>query len=197
MDIKELKKLYLDEQHTVKEVADKMGSSFWKVYDAMRENNIPRRGFSEANYIQYGKYKPKFLLTEKVDAKTECLKIAGVMLYWAEGYKGNSGIDFANSDPEMIKLFLTFLRKVCGISESRLRVYLYAFEDQNLNNLKKFWSSVTQIPVSQFSKPYVRKFKPDVSRRRMPRGLIHIRYYDKKLLHIILKWIKEYASSFK
>ncbi len=195
MAIKEIKNLYVDEKYTVREVADKLGLSYWTVYNEMIKNDIPRRGPSEANYINYDKYKPKFSLRERSNTEDEYLKIAGIMLYWGEGLKKGDGIDFANSDPEMIKIFLRFLRQICGINESRLRVYLYAYEDQDIENLKNFWNKVTQISLTQFSKPYVRKGNVNLSGRKMPMGLIHIRYYDKKLLQTVLNWIEEYISA--
>ena len=198
MNIEKIRNLYMDEQNSVEEVAEKLGLSFWKVYNLMRENNIPRRDYSQANYVKYSRFKPRFLLKENLDLNDEHLKIAGIMLYWAEGYKGGYGVDFANSDPRMIKLFLLFLRNICGIKEERLRVYLYIHEDKNIDGIKKFWNGVTQIPISQFNKPYIKKVKPDSKNRaKMPNGLIHIRYYDKKLLHIILNWIDEYIGSLK
>ncbi len=195
--IEKIKDLYINKKHSVKEIAGELNISFWNVYDMMRKNDIPRRDPSAANYIRYAACKPKFVINEKVSAQDNILKIAGIMLYWAEGSKGGDGIDFANSDPEMIRIFLRFLRNICGISESRLRVYLYAYEGQNLNDLKSFWSELTQIPISQFTKPYVRKGNANLSGRKMLKGLIHIRYHDKKLLHTVLSWIKYYISSFK
>ncbi len=194
--IKEIKNLYLDEKRTVKEIADELGISFWKVYSLMQRNHIPRRGCSEANYLHYDRYKAKFFIKKNIDTKNEYLKIAGIMLYWAEGTKQGDTVDFANSDPQMIKIFLRFLREICGIAESRPRIYLYAFSDQNIEELKKYWSKVTQIPLAQFTKPYIRKFKPNLKDRRMPYGLIHVRYNDKRLLARIRSWQKDYIEYF-
>jgi len=62
------------------------------------------------------------------------------MLYWAEGFQSEKAkmIDFANSKPEMISLFLKFLRQICGIDENRLRAYLYCYENQSPQKLIKF-----------------------------------------------------------
>ncbi len=162
----------------------------------MQKNNIPRRGYSEANYAHYDRYKPKFLIKKNINAKDEYLKIAGIMLYWAEGAKHRYTVDFANSDSQMIKIFLRFLREICGIAESRLRIYLYAFSDQNIDELKKYWSRITQVPIAQFTKPYVRNVNPTLKDRRMPYGLIHIRYNDKKLLDCIMSWLRKYIENF-
>jgi transcriptional regulator with XRE-family HTH domain len=37
--------------------------------------------------------------------------IAGCMLYWAEGAKDRNQLQFANSDPNMVRFFVDFLRK--------------------------------------------------------------------------------------
>jgi hypothetical protein len=116
------------------------------------------------------------------------------MLYWAEGARSGNTVDFANSDSQMIKIFLRFLREICGIAENRLRIYLYAFSDQNIIVLKKYWSKITQVPESKFIKPYIRKVNSRLKDRRMPYGLIHIRYNDKRLLECIKGWLNEYIS---
>jgi len=50
------------------------------------------------------------------------------------------------------------------------------------------------IPKNQFSKPYVRKDFKIEKVNKMPRGLVHIRYYDVKLLRQILSDIDIIAS---
>ena len=119
----------------------------------------------------------------------------GAMLYWGEGYKGSHEspaglVDFANSDPEMIQMFLKFLRAVFYLDESKFRVYLYCHSNQNLKDIMDFWSNLTSIPITQFSKPYIKK--DFGSKRVMSHGLVHIRYYDKKLLLEIKKMIDSY-----
>ncbi len=47
------------------------------------------------------------------------LFLAGVALYWAEGYrKGDGEFGFTNSDPRMIKLILKWLTETCGVLQS-------------------------------------------------------------------------------
>ena len=61
-------------------------------------------------------------------------------------------------------------------------------------DLKKYWHSVTNISLSQFTKPYIRKGNSNLSKRKLLYGLVHIRYNDKKLLETIKYWIDEYIS---
>lgn len=123
--------------------------------------------------------------------------VAGVMLYWGEGsqWAGERIVDFANSNPAMIKVFIHFLREICGVEEKRLRCYLYCYSTQSVDDLIEFWSSLTVIPKVQFTKPYVRHdFNPDKI-GKMPHGLIHIRYGDKKLLTLFREWIKNTSEN--
>jgi len=118
------------------------------------------------------------------------LFIAGITLYWAEGSKTTDGtVDFANSDPKMVKLFLRYLRECCRVAEDKLRILLYCYANQDIEKLKNYWSKVTKIPVNQFTKPYKRKDFLEEKVDKLPKGLVHIRYSDKKLLNQILDMI--------
>lgn len=191
-------RLYHEEKLSTIKIADKLGVTEWVVLNFMRRKSIPRRSFQEANQIVFANKPLSFSLRKHLSEKDQKLKAAGIFLYWGEGAQlqgKNSGVDFANNNPEMIKVFLKFLRRICGINESRLRVFMYCYTDQNIENLLKYWHNITSIPLHQFTKPYVRKdFQQNG--RKMQYGLIHIRYADKKLLVQIDSWIKEYTNLF-
>lgn len=142
----------------------------------------------ESKPLSYG---IKTLLTRE----EEDLKLAAVMLYWAEGYKvGKGTIDFANSDPAMAVLFRTFLARICNVDESRLRCALYCYEGQDVPLIMEYWSKLLQVPKAQFTKTYIKKGDPGVRGPRMIHGLVHVRYCDTKLLRQILAWISEYQQ---
>jgi hypothetical protein len=127
--------------------------------------------------------------------KEQKLKLMGIMAYWCEGSKSthhnNCRVDFANCDPQMMKIFILFLRKICGIDETRLRMSIYGYSNQDINKITKYWSRLLKVPCSKFIKPYVRT-DFDISKKdRMPYGLAHIRYHDKKLLILIKNWIED------
>ena len=46
--------------------------------------------------------------------------LLGCMLYWAEGAKSRNSVKFCNSDHEMVRTFLTFLRGPCGVAEEQI-----------------------------------------------------------------------------
>lgn len=183
---------------SVREIADKLKVSIDSAYYFFRKNNIQRRNRAEAKNNSYEREKASFNLKNNLSISDKQLRIAGVMLYWGEGSKwqGEKIVDFANSDTDMIKVFLRFLREVCVVNEEKLRVYLYCYANQNQESLISYWSEVTKISKKQFSKPYVRKDYDSNKKGKMKYGLVHIRYADKKLLNLIRTWIKENIEKF-
>ena len=182
----------------MKKVADVLGVSMDALVYFMRKYDLKRRSVKENEKIKFARKPMSFKLSEKLDESDESLKVAGTMLYWGEGYKSvhAKNVDFANSDVAMIKVFLSFLRKICNINESKLRIYLYCYNNQNPKELLRFWSKATAIPLSKFTKPYIRKDFKKEKINKMKNGLIHVRYYDTKLLLQLLDWIEEFKQKF-
>jgi hypothetical protein len=193
-----LKRLYYKQELSTIEIAKRFNTNPWIVQKFMIKNGLPRRTFEEANALVFSRKPVTFLIKRNLSPKEKQLKIAGIMLYWAEGNKEtkrNFTIDFSNSDPKMIHVFLKFLRNICGIDENRLRVLLYCYANQDVKSLKRYWQKITKIPSEQFIKPYVRKdFLPEKS-GKMKFGLTHVRYSDKKLFLKIQEWLREYLES--
>ena len=197
--ISKVKSLYYDKSYSAREVAEELKVSIDAVYKFMIRHGLERQTFKEANRIRFEKKTLSYYIKKDLTEKEKRLKIASIMLYWAEGAKLRSSnrnytVDFANSDPKMIKLFVKFLRVICGIDENRLRLNLYCYGDQNVDELKRFWSRITKIDINKFIKPYIRYDFDSKKSGKMKHGLIHIRYSDKKLLMQIMNWIDEYLK---
>ena len=189
-----LKSLY-DSGLSMREVGDQLGKSVHSIASTMERNNISRRLSSQTRSTQFNhsplSFSPKINLTEREIN----LKTAGLMLYWAEGGKKSvKGIDFANSDPNMIIIFVKFLRELYKVQEKRLRIYLYTYNSLPTDQLISYWSELTDIPTSQFSKPYIRP-KSELKHDKMQHGLIHIRYSDIRLLKLIMDEIHQYQDA--
>ena len=131
------------------------------------------------------------------------LLISGVALYWAEGYKrpimknGKARtyhpVSLTNSDPELIKIFLNFLRSVCEVKQEKIIACLRLFEHQNEKKLIDFWNEVTKIPANNFRKSYYGISKSSLGKRpfnTLPYGTLQISVYDTKLYHRIMGWIE-------
>jgi len=66
------------------------------------------------------------------------LKLIGIALYWAEGYKipGCSGVEFTNSDPAMIKLMMRWFREICHVSENRFHIRIQIHNAEDIKKLR-------------------------------------------------------------
>ena len=68
-------------------------------------------------------------------------------LYWGEGNK--TELNLVNSDPALIHVFIMCL-KALGVEQKDIRVSARIFSDMDRNDVLKFWSTITLVPVSEF-----------------------------------------------
>ena len=197
MLIVQVKRLYYREKLSAAEVGQKLGKTVWQVIKFMKKNNLPRRSQAETHHFQFEKQPLSYKKKIKLSFRETKLHLAGLMLYWGEGVKALPWVvDFVNSDKKMILIFLSMLRKVYQVKESKLRILLYCYANQNPKELIYFWSKLLKIPKKQFIKPYIRQdFKPEKI-NKMPHGVIHIRYCDKKLFSQIMREIDIIANRY-
>lgn len=83
------------------------------------------------------------------------LFMVGLALYWGEGYKkGSQELGFTNSDPEIIKIFIKWLQTIYAIKlpDLIMRVSINNIHKNREVAVLKYWSCVTKVPVSQFTK---------------------------------------------
>jgi len=121
------------------------------------------------------------LALKDISFSKSLLKVLCSFLYWGEGNKSGSYVAFINSDPKMIKVFMSSLRQSFKLDESKFRVLVHIHEYHHEENICSFWSEVTGISLSQFSKSYL---KPHTKKRRKPdyKGSARIRYYDVRIV---------------
>lgn len=91
-------------------------------------------------------------------------------LYWAEGNKKDFG--FTNTDPEMIRVFVTGLEEIFQIPRDRLRASIRTYEDLDKDRCLRYWSKVVGIPPEQFVNVNVLKGKKS---GKLPYGMCRIR----------------------
>ena len=188
-----LAQLYRKRGLSMMQIAERLDLSVSGIKYYLDKLGIKRRSISDAvTNIYRTKFKKKpFLLKRNLSQKDKELKIAGIMLYWGEGAKSGNVVKFTNSDPEMIKLFLKFMRNICGISESRLKALVHLYTDQDHDFVEKYWSSITKIPREHFYKSYIHPGKIGTYKNKSPLGTFVLNYSDKRLLRLILSWIQE------
>lgn len=74
------------------------------------------------------------------------------LLYLCEGakYPSTRCLIFGNTDPVMIRYFLNLLRTSFDINEEKLRCRVMYRWDQDVEELNKYWSKVTGVPLHHF-----------------------------------------------
>ncbi len=82
------------------------------------------------------------------------LLIAGLALYWGEGSKKNRSVSLSNSDPEIIKFFVKFLKKEFNIKRDQLTAYIGVnkVHKKRLKEIENYWVKITGISKGQFTK---------------------------------------------
>jgi len=116
-----------------------------------------------------------------LDLSKEVKKILCATLFWCEGGKDvASGIYFINSDPVMVRTFLSLLRKSFALDERKFRALVHLHEYHNKSTQLKYWSELTRIPIDQFHKSYLKPHTGKNTRHGYP-GCISIRYLDSSL----------------
>lgn len=187
LDKRTVSLLYDKKELSASEIAKKYNISVWRVISFMRRNKIKRRRFFETRKLQFERKPLTYRMKINLSQKERELWYSGLSLYWAEGSKANKfSVDFANSDIDALLVFIKMLRDVYKVDESKFRIFLYTHPTGNLTTLIDFWSTKLKVPKEQFSKPYIRKDFDINKAGKMPKGLAHIRYFDKKLLKQIL-----------
>ncbi len=91
------------------------------------------------------------------------LFISGISIYWSEGYNhsSNDQVGFVNSDPRIVLLMLKWFEEICKVSKERfsLSIRINEVHKERVKKVEKYWSNVTGIPLSQFTKTTLIKAK--------------------------------------
>lgn len=118
------------------------------------------------------------------------LWLAGTCLYWAEGSKTQSTVQFANGDPSMIILMLRYFREICHAEEQKIRGGIHIHEHLDTQAAEEYWQNITRIPRERFYKTYNKPNKSSKGlRNSLPYGVCDIYVHDYRLLLKIKGWI--------
>lgn len=117
-------------------------------------------------------------------------KLLGAMLYWAEGNKDGQ-FAIANSDPLLIKFIVEWMRIVFKSEYSDMKAHLNIYPQQNENEIKRFWSELTNIPLSNFGKTFVKPKNNNFKKNTLYHGTIRIRLIKSgNRLHQTFAWVR-------
>lgn len=127
---------------------------------------------------------------EIVSLIPDSFQVAGAMLYWAEGTKTQSTA-VSNSDPRIIKFMVLWFNKFFQINPKQITAHLHIHYGNDENKIKKFWSTLTGIPLNNFGKSFIKPVGTGHRTNILPNGVIKIRVKGvgtENLRHRIIAW---------
>lgn len=168
-----------------------LSPKYQKLLENRRKKNI-KRGTSANKLKRMNEIEEIKRLAKKGIKKLgeEEFKIAGIMLYWAEGTKTQSTA-ISNSDPRIIEFMVHWLKITFDISPSQLKAHLHIHYGNDEKRIKKYWSRLTRIPLKNFGKSFIKPRGTGHRTNILPNGIIKIRVKGigtENLRHRILAW---------
>lgn len=153
---RDLIRLYQYEKRSAAEISKSLRCSEHKVNYWLLKHNIIKRSISEAIYAKCNPDGDPFeIKTPKTFLDAQLFGL-GVGLYWGEGNKKNKhSVRLGNTDPKLIRKFIEFLVKICGVRIEKFRFGLQIFGDMDSKKAMKFWLHELKefgIAASQFFK---------------------------------------------
>lgn len=123
------------------------------------------------------------------------LHMAGCMLYWAEGAKHRNKLYFVNSDPNMLRFYVRFLREELGVIDEQMSVHIHCHSDRpdEIQRIERYWPELLHLPASCLKKTFVKKGS-DVRKNTLRNGICGIAVHRTELTQHIYGAIQEYAG---
>jgi predicted transcriptional regulator len=127
--------------------------------------------------------------------KGSSLHLMGCMLYWAEGAKSRNTVNFVNSDPAMILLFIRFLRQELQVKNEDIAIHIvcHATEEVQKTHIGQYWCNLINLPYSCLKK-IQSKIAGDTTRNILLNGVCGIRVHSTELTMHIFGAIQEYGG---
>jgi transcriptional regulator with XRE-family HTH domain len=124
---------------------------------------------------------------------------AGCMLYWAEGAKTRNTVKLTNSDPELVRVFLGFLRLHFGVPDDRVRVTCNLFADDVRQQweIEQYWLDRLGLSRDSLKKSIVNVYSKYSQKKRtnkLPYGTCALVVHSSQIVQTIYGSIQEYGG---
>ncbi|MDO8579737.1 MAG: hypothetical protein Q7R72_02590 [bacterium] len=121
--------------------------------------------------------------------KSNPLFIASLMIYWGEGDKRSKyRCSVSNSESDMLRLFLLFLERICGVKKFRIKAWILAYPETDQGEALEFWSKNIGLSKDNFTKTIVILGKQ--TNKKLPHGVCYVTVGSAYLKIKILSWIR-------
>jgi hypothetical protein len=116
-----------------------------------RKNAVVWHNAQKKKRLEYAKQQALSVINKIDLSSKEIFELAVAMLYMGEGSKKNISTSLGNSDPLILKFFLTGMKKLFNIDPTKIRYDLHLRADQNSKEIKKYWSKELNVPIERFT----------------------------------------------
>ena len=125
--------------------------------------------------------------------------MVGCMLHWGEGDKTRNSVRFTNSDPEMVRFFVSFLRECFDVPSKKIRVrcYLYPDHRHDQEEIEQFWLDLLGLSGTSLCRSVVNSQSRASKRERtrlLPHGTCLVTVHDTCIAQQIYGGIQEIAG---
>ncbi len=191
MNKSKLSDMYLNKKMSIKDIAHYFNCSTHKVSYWLDKHDIPIRSISEAIYVKNHPKGDPFELVDPQNTGDGILFGLGLGLYWGEGTKADpSSVRLGNTDPELLKKFMSFMQKFFKVKKDDFKFGLQLFNDMSTGEALDFWVKKLRIKHSQFYSPIVTKSGSIGTYRKKSRyGVLTVYYHNKKLRDILVNML--------
>jgi len=184
---------YIERKLSAKQISQilkcsESGINYW-----LNKYKIQKRSISDAVYDRWNKGEDPFNFKEPHSKSDQVLLGVGIGLFWGEGTKRNlHSVRLGNSDPELSRIFLEFLKKVYRINFEKIRIGIQIFNDINEKKVLDFWSKKLSIPKEKFYKViYTKSRGIGTYKNKIEYGVATIYFGNKKLRDHLMNQIEK------
>lgn len=124
---------------------------------------------------------------------------AGCMLFWAEGSRRRNTVHLTNSDPDLVVMFLRFLRSYFEVPDDRIALTCNLFADhaEQQHEVEQHWLDRLDLPRSCLRKSTVNVYSKYSQKKRinkLPYGTARLTVHDTRIVQTIYGSIQEYGE---
>lgn len=193
----ELMRLYYAEQRSMQEIADLFGCSANKIVYWMNYYGLERRQISDAVYAKWNPDGDPFCIHEPQTLEEHQLFALAIGLYMGEGTRnGIHEVALANTNPNVLKIFIRFMIEICGVQRDKLRLKLNVYDDCDVEEAINWWCNQVNLKKEQFFAPTIRLSRGGTHIQKSQYGTVTVAFGNVKLKSIIMRWCEEYFQRF-
>lgn len=121
---------------------------------------------------------------------------AGCMLWWAEGSRARCVVQLTNSDPDMLRVFVQFLRTYFDVADDKVRVQCNLFADhgERQREIEQFWLDTLALPSTCLTKSMINHYSRYSQKKRqnkLPYGTCRLTVCSTEIAQILYGSIQE------